>query len=142
MKHFPLRLALVLILGAVAPFIWVSSLGWWAGYLYTAAIKWIWATFSIKGLFVFVALDVIHAILVAMVFALLLRLVARRAWRSAVAVFWIAFLAAFFGVGFIQSSEPAEMTALLVVSWVGVSVLLIAIAVFSAVLAKYPSAKG
>jgi hypothetical protein len=142
MKEAEVRIALAIAFGAIAPFIWVSSLGVWALYVSASAMKLVWAVLSIKGPVVFVVLDVLHSVLVAIAFALVLRVIAKREWQRASAVFGFSFLASFYGVAFLKTSEPTEMSSLLVLSFVGVAVLLLGVAVFSAAFAKLPRRAG
>jgi len=136
------RFALVVLLGAAAPSIWVYSLGQWAGVLYPNALKWAWASFSLKGPAVFITLDVIHSLLMALAFALVLRALTKQAWKLSVAVFLSTFLVSFYGVAFIEATEESEMKSLFVLSLVGISVFLVSVVVFAAALAQYPRRAG
>ena len=139
----PWRTILVLALGAVAPYLWVESLFLWSLNVYTPLLKWLWATFDIRGEWIPVASGVIHSVIVAAVFALALRFIAQREWLVASAIFCLVFLFAFFIPGLFESDRSlSDLLALFAFSLASVLMLLACVVVLFALLSRFPRSHG
>ena len=133
----------MLLLGAVAPYLWVESLFLWSMNVYTPMLKWLWATFGVRGDWIPVASGVIHSVIVAAVFALALRFIARRKWPVASAIFCLVFLFAFFVPGLFESDTSlGDLLALFAFSLASVLVLLACVVVLFALLSRFPRSHG
>jgi len=138
-----LRTILVLALGAVAPYLWVESLFSWSLNVYTPMLKWLWATFGLRGEWVAVASGVVHSVIVSAVFAVALRFVARREWPFASVVFCLAFLIAFFVPGlFEKDTGLGDRLAAFAFSLGSVLILLGCVVALFALLSRFPRPHG
>ena len=130
-----LRWLVVILLGAVAPTVWVASLGQWA-LIYPSVAELVWTSVSAKNSLIFVALDLLHALLLGFMFSLLLRLLSKNDWKQTGAIFCLAFLLFFFGTSFIQAANTNEVAALVIMSAMGVLAFLASTLGFSALFAR------
>jgi|CXWL01.1.fsa_nt_gi hypothetical protein len=105
-------------------------------------MKWMWATFSIKGVGVVWLIDAGHSLLLAPIIALALRLVANREWRLEAGAFCVTFLVAFYGPGLFEGFGFTDIFSLLRLSAVDISVLLVSVVALLAAFARLPRSEG
>jgi hypothetical protein len=83
------------LLGLAAPYLWVTAQYFWAIHINESLVRLVWGTLGVKGPGVGLVLKGIETVALAVLFGLVLRLLAGVAWRIPVATFSIAFALSF-----------------------------------------------